>query len=614
MAQTLAAMASRHEARAAWSQVGGADAPTALRFDAWRRDVDALRGRLRTAGIGPGDVVAVVTDDALEGWTVEVAALDRGATVMPLSCQHAASRWAERLEAGPVTAIVVRDPAHAAPVLEALREAPPAARPSAVWLLHEVSRDVSAWVLDGPAVVNHVDALPTVDGVTSATLPAARGDDDGRTEAADLPILLETRRSDGRTRRVGVTNGAFDAAVRGLGEALPLGPDDRVACLLPRTHATGRALVWSALGAGATVLLPRSSRHAREDLAAAAPTVWLCAPATLEQTWGLFVRSVEERSALERRVFRLTDVACRNASVMLERGEPLGRVRETWWQLAQRSAYAPLRQLLGGQTRLLIVGGSPLSPQLARGFEAAGLAVRETWGLTEMAGAVTCNRLARWRVGTAGQPLAGVEVRVDDNDVLQVRGTTRAIATRQPRADGAAESVDAVASGPDDAEGWLSTGDYGSVDAEGFVRVLGRRDSLIRRRDGRLVAPEALEATLRLEPLIAEALVHGDGHPFLVALFTLDEVLASAWAKDRGIAFGSLEELSQHPAVFRRIQDAVHRTNREVGRHETIEKFAILERRFSVVDGEATATGRVLRDRVVRAHRGLLDSCYSDHY
>jgi long-chain acyl-CoA synthetase len=265
--------------------------------------------------------------------------------------------------------------------------------------------------------------------------------------------------------------------------------------------------------------------------------------------------------------------------------------------------YSKLRAAVGGQVRYAVSGGAPLGDRLGHFFRGVGITVLEGYGLTETSAATFVNRPSRNRIGTVGQPLPGVSVRIaDDGEILISGPIVFRGYWRNPSA--TAEVLDA--------DGWLHTGDIGAVDDAGFLSVTGRKKELIVTAGGKNVAPTVLEDRLRAHPLISQTMVVGDNRPFIACLVTLDPEALDHWKRAHGKpADASVADLAADPELVAEIQAAVDDANKAVSRAESIRKFTVLAVDFTEASGHLTPSLKVKRSVVAKDYAAEIEALYS---
>jgi len=271
--------------------------------------------------------------------------------------------------------------------------------------------------------------------------------------------------------------------------------------------------------------------------------------------------------------------------------------------LFDRLVYGKLRAAVGGKVRFAVSGGAPLGDRLGHFFRGVGITVLEGYGLTETSAAATVNRPSRNKIGTVGQPLPGVKVKIaDDGEILMAGPIVFGRYWRNPEA--TAEVLDA--------DGWLHTGDIGALDETGYLSVTGRKKELIVTAGGKNVAPAVLEDRLRAHPLISQTIVVGDNRPFIACLITLDPESLEHWKSARGKpADATAADLATDPDLLAELQTAVDDANKAVSRAESIRKFTVLASDFTEASGYLTPSLKVKRAVVVKDYAAEIEALYS---
>jgi long-chain acyl-CoA synthetase len=257
----------------------------------------------------------------------------------------------------------------------------------------------------------------------------------------------------------------------------------------------------------------------------------------------------------------------------------------------------PIRTMLGLDKLIRgISGAAPIPVAVLEFLASVGIEVYEVWGLSETTGAVTVNTTDAYRPGSVGRALPGIEVKLGADDEILVRGPIVFVGYLQP--DGTIK--------PDvDADGWLATGDVGTIDDDGFVTITDRKKELIITSGGKNIAPTKIEGLLRSHPLIGQAVAIGEQRPYMTALLVLDEEAAPLWAKAKGIDTADLAGLAEHPEVVAELEAAVEKANSVLSRVEQIKKYRVLAQPWTPESGEITPTlklrRRVISDRYTQA-------------
>ncbi|GAA3145715.1 hypothetical protein GCM10020001_081000 [Nonomuraea salmonea] len=288
---------------------------------------------------------------------------------------------------------------------------------------------------------------------------------------------------------------------------------------------------------------------------------------------------------------RAADVAVAWSKAESSGGAPLGlRLQRA---VFDKLVYAKLRAATGGRLSAAVSGGSALGDRLGHFFRGVGIEVFEGYGLTETSAPVSVNMPGGNKIGTVGKPLPGVTLRIDDNGEILAKGRN-VFHGYWKNEEATAEVIDA--------DGWFHTGDVGELDADGYLRITGRMKEILVTAAGKNVAPGPLEDALRAHPLVSQAMIIGDGRPFVAALITLDPEALPEGA--------TVAALKSDPEVLAQIQGAVDRANAMVSKAEQIKKFVILDADITEESGHLTPTLKVKRNLVMRDFAGEIEALY----
>jgi len=269
---------------------------------------------------------------------------------------------------------------------------------------------------------------------------------------------------------------------------------------------------------------------------------------------------------------------------------------------ADEQVLGPIRALLGfGEADMLSSGAAPFPPEVATFFAGLGMQILDVYGMSETTGAFTTNTPRAFRLGTVGQPVPGMEVRLAPDGEILTRGPLNS----PGYLDLPEQTADLL-----DADGWLHTGDIGSIDADGFLSVVDRKKELIITAGGENVSPAAVENLLVAHPLIGQALAYGDRRPYLVALLTLDGGVAPAWARAHDIEAGSLAELAANPAVLAEVGRAVEAANARLARVQQVKYWELLPVEWTAESEELTPTLKLKRRVVHAKYADVIDGLY----
>jgi long-chain acyl-CoA synthetase len=292
----------------------------------------------------------------------------------------------------------------------------------------------------------------------------------------------------------------------------------------------------------------------------------------------------------------------RDVSRHQQRGQPVPTALELKRKLAHKLVFSKLHAALGGRLQWAVSGGAPLSRDIAEFFHAAGILLLEGYGLTETCPALTFNRPDRFKFGSVGQSLPGVQLRIAADGEILARGPN--IATlgyyKQP------EATHEVF----DTEGWFHTGDIGTIDPDGFLTITDRKKDLIVTAGGMNIAPQNIENLLKADPFISQVMVYGDRRPYPVALITVNSDELQKFAREQGILTSEAAAIVKHPKVAERVGRTVEEKNTQLQSYAKIKRFTVLPTDFTVEHGELTPTLKVKRKVVSQKYKDAIEELY----
>jgi len=327
------------------------------------------------------------------------------------------------------------------------------------------------------------------------------------------------------------------------------------------------------------------------------PTYLPSVPRIFEKIYTLATASLspEDKAQLDKAValgVKVRDLQAHGQEVPEELKAPFAE--------AEKRVFANVRAIFGGNLRQAVSGAAPIAPEILEFFYAAGVPVLEGYGMTETATVATYSTVENHRFGTVGRALPGSEIKIADDGEVLIKGPN--IFGGYYRNDDA--SFGAVI------EGWLHTGDLGEMDADGYLKIVGRKKDIIITAGGKNLTPANIENDLKQSRWISQAVMHGDRRPYPVVLITLDEDEIAQFAQERTLP-GAIADLSRHPDVLELVQAEVDRANSRYAQVEQVKKFVILDHDLSQETGELTPTLKVKRNVVNDKYADLFDSLYS---
>lgn len=544
-------------------------------------EVTGLSKGLIAAGIAPGERVALLCCTRYEWTLFDYAIWCAGAVTVPVYESSSAVQVQWILEDSAAVAIVVENDAQAGTV-ESVRDSCP---------------DLShVWQVDG------ADAA-----VASLTAGGAGESDDsvGERRAAlgadDLATMIYTSGTTGRPKGCELTHHNLLFEARSATAAFPgmINPGETNLCFLPMAHVFARAIAVAAVEARVVLGHSGDIRGLLDDLAEFQPTFLLAVPRVFEKVYN--GARQKAHSSGKGKIFDLADATAVAWSEAQDTGGA-GVLLRACHAVFDKLVYAKLRAAVGGRCTASVAGGAPLGARLGHFFRGVGLPVFEGYGLTETSAAITANSPAHQRIGTVGRPLEGCGVRIAEDGEILVRGDM-VFGGYWNNPDATAESL---------VDGWFRTGDLGSLDADGFLTITGRKKDIIVTAGGKNVAPAVLEDKLRSNPLISQCMVVGDKKPFIGALVTIDEEAFPAWLAAHDKPAGSdVADLVDDADLRAAIDAAVAEANTVVSKAEAIKSYRILPVDFTEGGGEMTPTLKIKRNVVADHFADDIEAIYT---
>jgi long-chain acyl-CoA synthetase len=418
-------------------------------------------------------------------------------------------------------------------------------------------------------------------------------------EPKDLCTLIYTSGTTGEPKGVALTHGNIAANQNIAAQDFHFDETDALISFLPLSHVTARALDYVMYGNGVQVAycskfdkLPESMRQIR-------PTVFVGVPRVFEKIRQEVERRVSTSPVKKRLLAWAVGVGTGHQQTVFEGRRP----ESLRWRLAEKLVYGKVAEAFGGRVRVFVSGGAPLGIDTAKWFASMGIALWEGYGLTETSPLIAINSPKVQRMGTVGKILSNLEVKLDVDGELLVRGPSVFKGYwEKPQAN--AECIDR--------EGWFHTGDIALVDAEGFLSITDRKKELLKTSGGKLVAPQPIENKLTAHLLIAQAALVGDRHKFVSVLISPNFVALEAWAKDHGIVATTRAELVADSRVIYLYGNILREVNATLANFETMKRFKVVADEWSIDSGELTPSMKLKRRAVTIKYAAEIDELYAD--
>jgi long-chain acyl-CoA synthetase len=547
-------------------------------------DVVRLAKALQSLGIEAGDRVMLVSESRPEWFIADMAIMTLGAISVPAYVTNTPADHAHVLNDSGARLVIVSSPALTERVLKAALSA--RHQPKLV--------SIEPPALDqnlGIEVIRWQDALDLGQAFEDHDFPAL--------ERADTACLIYTSGTGGVPKGVMLSHGALLHNVEGARILLEgLGLSDEVfLSFLPLSHSYEHtAGLLFPMAIGAEIYFCEGVEKLSDNMVESKPTIMTAVPRLYETLRGRIMKGVERTGGMKQKLFM---TALRLGIKSYEDPDSLTLPERLVNMVVERLVRDKVRARFGGRLKALVSGGAPLNYEVGLFFTALGLRILQGYGQTESAPVISCNTLLRPKLRTVGPVIANTEVKIAEDGEILVRGEL----VMQGYWNHPETTAQVIK------DGWLHTGDIGCFDEDGYLLITDRKKDIIVNSGGDNISPQRIEGLLTLEPEIAQAMVHGDKRPHLVALIVPDEEFAKSWATANGVPF-SLDALADNAAFHKAILGAVDRVNRSLSNIEKVRRFLLVADPFTVANEMMTPTMKIRRHIIKRLWGAKLEALY----
>jgi long-chain acyl-CoA synthetase len=535
-------------------------------------------------GVEKGDKVSILGNTRPEWTYFDFAALSIGATVVPIYQTNSPEECQYVLENSDAKVVVVEDDEQIEKI-RAVRDRLP--------LLEHIVR-----------MTGTSDDAISLDEVASRGASGDAAEWERRWRAVtpqDICTFIYTSGTTGPPKGCVISHGNYRAMLDMVNQNSVIEGEDITYLYLPLAHSFALLIQLGSFDLGATIAYwERDPLKIMPNLAEVKPTYFPSVPRIFEKIYTTATSTMEKEGGLKKAIF---EWSIRVGSKMREAeraGRSPGFLLRKQYEFADGKVLSKIRALFGGELRLAVSGAAPISPDILRFFDAAGVLVLEGWGMTETSTAATISTPDDFKIGTIGKPFPGCEVRIAEDGEILVKGPN-VFQGYYKNEEATRETI---------VNGWLHTGDLGEIDADGFIRITGRKKDIIITAGGKNITPANLENEIKQHPLVSQCVVVGDRRPYLVALVTLDPEEVVAYAKEHGLSEDP-GELAHNGEIRAAIEAHLGKVNEKFARVEQVKKIAILPQDLSQETGELTPTMKVKRAVVADKHQGEIEQLYA---
>jgi long-chain acyl-CoA synthetase len=543
------------------------------------RNVVGLARALESWGISKGDRVAILGENRPEWTMMDFAILSLGAVTVPIYSTQTAEQTAFILNDSGARIVAVSTQAQ----LEKI---------SSVQAHTSLERIV---VMDSVETAHASQMQPLM--LKGATVPDP--DFEARSRSVlpdDLATIIYTSGTTGNSKGAMLTHGNMASNIACSLNGFGLADDEVSISFLPLSHVTARHVDFALLYRGVALAYCPDMANLEHALDEVQPVIFVGVPRVYEKIRREVVVKTADfpKNAIYRWALSVGR-AHRDETLIGTKPKTLG------WSLADRLLFSKVRAGMGGKAELFISGGAPLGRELAEWYADIGIRIHEGYGLTETSPVIAVNTPGAHKLGTVGKPLPNVEVRIADDGEVLVRGPS----VFQGYWNRPQETQDAFV------DGWFKTGDVGNLDSEGYLSITDRKKDLIKTSGGKFIAPQPIENSLKLNPLIGTAVVLGDRRKFPAVLISPHFPVLEDWARVNKVAFVSRAELVASPRVQTLYEGIVEESNKDLARFEKLKRVLLVAEEFSSSAGTLTHTMKVRRRGIEERYKALIDDMYN---
>jgi long-chain acyl-CoA synthetase len=548
---------------------------------------------LADLGVRPGERVCILAATRPEWTYVDLAATAAGAVVVPIYPTNSPEECHWVLSDSGACTIVCENDEQLAKVA-AVRE--------------RLSELRTVIVMDPPEGSAAGDAIPLAQVRERGRERAQSGGAEelerlrGELGPEDPYTFIYTSGTTGPPKGCVLSHGNYAATVDMVRQIGQINEDEVTYLFLPLAHAFALLIQLGAFDRGSTIAyFGGDAKQIVGELQEVRPTFLPSVPRIFEKIYTLAHGALEAQPPEERARTEAALQVGGRVRDLLTRGEEVSQELRAPFEEAEEGLFKNVRSIFGGRLRQAVTGAAPIAPEILEFFWACGVPVLEGYGMTETSTVSTVSTIADHRFGTVGRALPGVQLRIAEDGEILIKGPN-IFQGYHHNADASFGAVE---------EGWLHTGDLGSLDEDGYLSVTGRKKDIIITAGGKNLTPANIENDLKQCRWISQAVMHGDRRPYPVVLITLDEEEIAPYAREHGLP-QELAQLAREPAIRELIDAEVQRVNARYAQVEQVKRFAILDRDLSQTGGELTPTLKVKRNVVEQKYAAVLDSLYAD--
>ncbi len=546
--------------------------------------VDALRKGLNALGVQKGDRVAILSENRPEWAISDFGILKAGAVNVPMFSTLTAAQVGYILKDSGAKIICVSTEKQLEKCLAIRDEVPTLEQ---IIIFDAVEGETPEGVLEWTAVCEMAGEAVESDS-----------------QEDEVATIIYTSGTTGNPKGVMLTHANFISNVEACKSLIDVSETDVLLSFLPLSHVFERlGGHYVPLFSGAKVAYAESTFTVAQNMKDVAPTVMLSVPRLYETMHERILRAVEEGSPLRQKIFHWGVSVGSAVSSAIQQGKKPSAILQLKQGIADKLVFSKLKAATGGRLRFFVSGGAALPQSIAEFFHAAGILILEGYGLTETSPVISMNHPEKWKFGTVGVSVPGVEVQIAEDGEILTRGP-HVMKGYFNNASATAEVIDE--------DGWFHTGDIGIIDEDGFVKITDRKKNIIVLSNGKNVAPQPIESALVQSPFISQIMVIGSERKNLAALIVPNFDALKAWAADNSIDTDDLSAMLQTREVQQHIQSEIRSRLTDFADFEQVRRFTLLEKEFSQEEDEMTPTLKLKRNVIMERYSDVIEGMYPE--
>ena len=549
--------------------------------------VDAFSKGLSTLGVQKDDRVALLSENRPEWAITDFGSLKAGAVTVPMFSTLTAAQVSYILKDSEAKIICVSTESQLKKVLSIQDDVPTLEN---IILFDSTEDETPEGAIQFEDVCNRGKAVDSTQ--------------EGDASEDDIATIIYTSGTTGNPKGVMLTHANFIFNLQACKSLIEVGDTDVLLSFLPLSHVFERlGGHYVPLFSGAKIAYAESTFTVARNMQEISPTVMLSVPRLYETMHDRVLSAVQAGSPLKQKIFHWGVSVGSAVSSAIQQGKNPSAILQLQQGIADKLVFAKLKAATGGRLRFFVSGGAALPQAIAEFFHAAGILILEGYGLTETSPVISMNHPAKWKFGTVGVPVPGVEVQIaEDGEIL-----TRGPHVMKGYFNNEAETAEVI-----DAERWFHTGDIGIIDEDGFVKITDRKKNIIVLSNGKNVAPQPIESELVQSPFISQIMLIGNERKNLAALIAPNFDALKAWASENNVEATDISAMLQTSEVQQLIQREIRSRLTDFADFEQVRRFALLEQEFSQEADEMTPTLKLKRNVIIEKYADVIEGMYPE--